>query len=44
MTELKREDIIKYIIKIQLNFENSYLTSNDLERELLVESWYEALG
>ncbi len=43
MTKLQREDIIKYLIKIQLNFENSYVTSNELERELLVESWYEAL-
>lgn len=43
MTALSREDIIKYIIKIQLNFENSYTVSTDLERELLVESWYEAL-
>ena len=40
---LEREDIIKFLIKIQLNFENSYVTSNQLERELLVESWYEAL-
>ena len=43
MQNLEREDIIKYLIKIQLNFENSYLTSNQMERELLVESWYEAL-
>lgn len=43
MKALEREDIIKYLIKIQLNFENSYVTSNELERELLVESWYEAL-
>lgn len=43
MAKLQREDIIKYLIKIQLNFENSYVTSNELERELLVESWYEAL-
>ncbi len=43
MNPLDRDDIIKLIIKIQLNFENAYATSNDLERELLVESWYEAL-
>ena len=43
MQALKREDIVKYIIKIQLNFENAYVTSNQIERELLVESWYEAL-
>ena len=40
----QREDIIKFIIKIQLNFENAYVTTTQLERELLVESWYEALG
>lgn len=43
MNPLQREDIIKLLIKIQLNFENAYVASNDLERELLVESWYEAL-
>ncbi|MDE6790302.1 MAG: hypothetical protein K2J61_01130 [Clostridia bacterium] len=43
MNPLEREDIIKLLIKIQLNFENAYTASNDLERELLVESWYEAL-
>ncbi len=43
MQQLQREDIIKYLIKIQLNFENAYVTSNQMERELLVESWYEAL-
>ncbi len=43
MQQLQREDIVKYLIKIQLNFENAYVTSNQLERELLVESWYEAL-
>lgn len=43
MSPLEREDIVKFLIKIQLNFENSYVTANQLERELLVESWYEAL-
>ncbi len=43
MQQLQREDIIKYLIKIQLNFENAYVTSNQMERELLVESWFEAL-
>lgn len=43
MQNVEREDIIKYLIKIQLNFENAYVTSNQMERELLVESWYEAL-
>ena len=44
MAQLEREDIIKYLIKIQLNFENSYVTASDFERELLVESWFEALN
>lgn len=43
MNALEREDIVKFLIKIQLNFENAYVTTNQLERELLVESWYEAL-
>lgn len=43
MTNLSKEDIVKYLFKIKLNFENSYATSNDFERQLLVESWYEAL-
>lgn len=43
MNPLEREDIVKYLIKIQLNFENAYVTATQLERELLVESWYEAL-
>ena len=43
MQNLQREDIIKYLIKIQLNFENAYVTSSQMERELLVESWFEAL-
>jgi len=44
MTKLNKEDIIKYIVKIQLNFENAYPTSGDFERELLLESWYEVLN
>lgn len=43
MKKLTRDDVMKYIIKIQLNFENAYVTTNDLERSLLLESWYEAL-
>ncbi len=34
----QREDIIKFIIKIQLNFENAYVTTTQLERELLVKA------
>lgn len=43
MAALSKEDIVKYLIKIKLNFENSYATANDFERQLLVESWYEVL-
>lgn len=43
MTELTPAAVATYIIKIQLNFENAYVTSNDTERELLIASWYEAL-
>lgn len=43
MTPLSKEDVVKYIIKIKLNFENAYSASTDLERQLLTESWYEAL-
>lgn len=43
MTELTPATIATYIIKIQLNFENAYVTSNNTERELLIASWYEAL-
>ncbi|MDE6691617.1 MAG: hypothetical protein K2K04_06565, partial [Clostridia bacterium] len=43
MTELTPAAVATYIIKIQLNFENAYVTSNDMERELLIASWYEAL-
>ncbi|MGN0808294.1 MAG: hypothetical protein ACI4MN_07610 [Candidatus Coproplasma sp.] len=44
MTQLTIEDIVKYIVKIKLNFENAYVTANDFERQLLAESWYEALS
>lgn len=43
MTELTPAQVANYIIKIKLNFENAYVTSNDTERALLIESWYEAL-
>lgn len=43
MTRLTIEDIVKYIVKIKLNFENAYATTTDIERQLLAESWYEAL-
>lgn len=43
MTKLSYDDIVRYIYKIQLNFENAYITENDFQRQLLAESWYEAL-
>lgn len=36
-------DVFTYIYKIQLNFDNSYQTSSDGERKLLIASWYEIL-
>lgn len=44
MTALTRDDIIKYIIKIQLNFENAFKATTDLDKSLLIESWFEILG
>ncbi|MGN1103625.1 MAG: replicative helicase loader/inhibitor [Candidatus Coproplasma sp.] len=43
MTKLKRQDIVTYILKIRLNFENAYPTANDEEFDLLVESWFDIL-
>lgn len=43
MTDLTRKDIVTYILKIRLNFENAYPTRSDGEFDLLVESWYDAL-
>lgn len=44
MTRLSETDIIKYILKIQLNFENAYRFNSDFERGLLIESWLDILG
>ncbi|MGN0806719.1 MAG: replicative helicase loader/inhibitor [Candidatus Coproplasma sp.] len=43
MTKLKRQDIVTYILKFRLNFENAYPTASDEEFDLLVESWFEIL-
>lgn len=43
MTKLTRQNVIVYITKIRLNFENAYPTHSDNEFDLLLESWYEAL-
>lgn len=37
------QDINKYITLIRVNFENSYKTQDDTERQLLLRSWYEIL-
>lgn len=43
MAVLSEEDIVRYIIKIKLNFENAFSPANDFERQLLIESWLDAL-
>lgn len=43
MTELTPEVVLTYILKIQLNFENAYVTSTANDRNLLLASWYDAL-
>lgn len=43
MTPVTEKDIFTYIYKIQLNFDNSYQTSSENERLLLIASWYEIL-
>ena len=43
MDKLTRQNIIIYITKIRLNFENAYNVSCDEEFDLLVESWYDVL-
>jgi len=43
MNKLTRKQIVEYILKIRLNFENAYPTRNDSEFDLLVESWYDIL-
>lgn len=44
MTKVTRDDIRKYIIKIQLNFENAYNYETDIEHNLLLECWMDILG
>jgi len=42
-SKLTRKDVIVYIMKIRLNFENAFTTHSDDEFDLLVESWLDAL-
>ena len=43
MTQIKATDINKYIATIRINFENSYKTQTEEEREILVKSWFAIL-
>lgn len=43
MDNITRQNIIIYITKIRLNFDNAYNVSCEEEFDLLVESWYDAL-
>lgn len=40
MTPITTQDINKYITTIRINFENSYKTQTDEEREILIKSWF----
>ncbi len=44
MAKLTKKDIFRYILKIQLNFENAYRFDTDEERLLLIESWMDVFG
>ncbi len=44
MSNLTKNDIAKYIFKIQLNFENAYRFNSDNELVLLTETWFEILN
>ena len=41
--ELTKTDIVKFITKIRVNFENAYKCNSKEENILLVESWYDIL-
>lgn len=42
--ELTKTDIVKFITKIRVNFENAYKCNTREENILLVESWYDILS
>ncbi len=44
MTKLTKNDIAKYILKIQLNFENAYRFNSELESTLLLGTWFDILN
>ena len=43
MTKLTPQDVNKYLTTIRINFENSYKTQNDEERQILIKSWFAIL-
>lgn len=43
MTAITAQDINKYLTTIRINFENSYKTQTDEEREILIKSWFAIL-
>lgn len=43
MTPITPQDVNKYITTIRINFENSYKTQTDKEREILIKSWFAIL-
>lgn len=43
MTPITPADCNKYITTIRINYENSYKTQTDEEREILIKSWYAIL-
>ena len=43
MTPITPQDVNKYITTIRINFENSYKTQSDEEREILIKSWFAIL-
>lgn len=42
--ELTKTDIVKFLTKIRVNFENAYKCNTKEENILLVESWYDILS
>ena len=42
--DLTKRDVVKFITKIRVNFENAYKFNSQEENILLVESWYDILS
>lgn len=43
MTQITLQHINQYLAMIRINFENAYKTQSDIERQMLIKSWYEIL-